>query len=435
MFFNKEAVCDGIELSVMECDKFKAGVLGFSLSIPLSKADVSRSLILSGLLRRGSLKYPSMAALNRRLDELYGSYVEIKSTHHADTLSLNIVAELLDDRYIPDGTDVLGGVIEVISEVLLFPVYNQQGVGERLLEQEIRVASDNLRAEINNTRVYAVRRCSEIMRGENSNYPTVKELKELVAATTLEEVEATRKKLITSAKLEVFYIGSAKRSDIEKKLCTAFSSHRFANERRHSLASLLRREYFKEGSEKMPVFQSKLAMSFSSGICIAKDDDSCYAALMLNEIFGGSASSKLFVNVREKMSLCYYCSSSFSIYTGVITVSSGIEADKLQTVKAAIIEQLDEIKRGDFTDAELTAAKKSIVHAYRQLYDSPFDLQAFYNGRTLVGINDGIEETVEKLLKVTREDVIAVADRITFDAMFFVEGSSTAPMNEEDENE
>lgn len=435
MLFCKEKVCDGIELSVMECDKFKSGVIAFSLSVPLSKEAVAHGLILSGMLRRGSKSYPSMAALNRRLDELYGSYVEIKSAHHADTLSLTVIAEVLGDKYIPDGADVLGGVIEVIADMLLFPAFTRSECGERLLGQEVKVVSDNLKAEINNTRVYAVRRCSELMRGEGSAYPTVKELRATVASTSLDDVEALRNELMSNSALEVFYIGDAPSERIAKKLCEAFSIHRFGDKRRMGIATPLRRAVFAEGSEKMPVSQSKLAMGFSSGIRISSDSDDCYAALMLNEIFGGSASSKLFLNLRERMSLCYYCSSSFSIYTGVFTVSSGIEADKLEIVKAAILEQLEAIKTGSFTDAELLAARKSVTHGYRQLYDSPFDLQSFYSGRMALGISDSVEDCIDKLLGVSREDIIEVASRISLDAVFFIEGSAGARADEEDENE
>ena len=435
MFFCKETVTDGISLSVIESDKFKAGVITFSLSLPLSKPVVAHNLILSGMLRRGTISYPTMADINRRLDELYGSYVEVKSVHLGNDLSLVLTAEVLDNKYIPDGTDALGGVIDLIAEILLSPAFLQSASGERLLDQERRIVSDNLRAEINNTRVYAVRRCSELMRGENSPYPTVSELKDLVANATLEEIKAAREELITTSPLEVFYIGATPTEEIKEKILSAFSGHKFAIDLRANTVTPLSRECFAESSEKMPVSQSKLTMGFSTRACISKDNNDCYAALMLNEIFGGSASSKLFLNVREKMSLCYYCSSSFSIYTGVITVASGIEADKLAIVKRAILDQLCEIQNGNISDAELTAARKSILHGYRQLYDSPFDLQSFYSARMAFGINDSIEECTAKLMKVSREDVIDIAKRISLDALFFIEGTSGAKADEEDENE
>ena len=435
MFFCKDTVSDGIELSVIECNKFKAGVISFSLTLPLSKKAVAHGLILSGLLRRGTLEYPSMAALNRRLDELYGSYIEVKSVHLGSNMSLVLTAEVLDNKYIPDGTDALGGVIDIIADILLRPFLCENGFDKKLLDQEIRVTLDNLNAEINNTRVYSVRRCSELMRGDSSSYPTVSELKELVAATTYEDVIALRNEMLSSSPLEVFYIGDTPRAAIADKLRSAFATYSFSIEHTLNSVSPLRRERFVEAREKMPVSQSKLAMGFSSGVCISENDDTYYTALMLNEIFGGSASSKLFLNVRERMSLCYYCASSFSIYTGVMTVSSGIEADKLDIVNGAILEQLEEIKQGNISESEFSAARKSILHGYRQLYDSPFDLQSFYSGRMALGISDTVETCTDKLMRVTKDDVVALAKEISLDALFFIEGDSVSGADEEDENE
>ena len=157
--------------------------------------------------------------------------------------------------------------------------------------------------------------------------------------------------------------------------------------------------------------------------------------LMLNELFGGSASSKLFLNVRERMSLCYYCSSSFSTYSGIMTVSSGIEVKNFEAVRAAVIDQLEQIKKGNISESELYAAKRSIENAYRQLYDSPFDLQSFYSGRMLFGITDTIEDCREKLMSVSLEQIVALANKVTLDALFFVEGTSCGETDEEDDDE
>ena len=434
MILHKEKINGATALSVIKTDKFKTSVISFSMTIPVTKEKFAYNLLLSHILRRGTKSYPSTMLINKRLDELYGSYIEVKSVHLGANMSLVLTAEVLDNKYIPDGTDALGGVIDVIADILLHPLLSSESFDKKLLDQEIRIALDNLNAEINNTRVYSVRRCSELMRGDSSRYPTVSELKELVAATTYEDVLALREELLSSP-LEVFYVGGTPEDEIASKLLSSFASHSFAFPHAPNSVSPLRRESFAEAREKMPVSQSKLAMGFSSGVCISKDDDSYYAALMLNELFGGSASSKLFVNVRERMSLCYYCASSFSIYTGVMTVSSGIEADKLDVVKGAILEQLEEIRKGNISDGEFSAARKSILHGYRQLYDSPFDLQAFYSGRMAFGIDDTVESCTDKLMQVTKDDVIALANKITLDALFFIEGESGGGADEEDENE
>ena len=135
------------------------------------------------------------------------------------------------------------------------------------------------------------------------------------------------------------------------------------------------------------------------------------------------------------MSLCYYCSSSFSTYSGIMTVSSGIEVKNFEAVRAAVIDQLEQIKKGNISESELYAAKRSIENAYRQLYDSPFDLQSFYSGRMLFGITDTIEDCREKLMSVSLEQIVSLANKVTLDALFFVEGTACGAIDEEDDDE
>ena len=435
MKFTTKRIADGISLSVMPSDKFKAGVIALSLTVPLTRHGSAYNHILSGLLRRGTRKYPDMATLNRRLDELYGSYVEIKSNHVGNNLSLSFVCEVLDNKYIPDGTDTLGGVIDIVADMLTNPLFCQDCFEQALFDQEIRVILDALNAEINNTRAYAIKRCAELMFESYDDYPTVAETKQIVSEATIDDIRKHFKQLLSSAPLDVFYIGATDEQVLKDALERSFGSFSFGKQHNICSAAPIKRESFAESSEKMPVSQGKLAMCFSTSTALSQGNDDYYTALMLNELFGGSASSKLFLNVREKMSLCYYCSSSFSTYSGLMTVSSGIEVKNFELVRRAILDQLDQIKQGKITDAELYAAKRSIENAYRQLYDSPFDLQSFYSGRMLFGIGDTIENCLEKLMKVRREQIVELANKVTLDALFFVEGTACDEIGEEDEDE
>jgi predicted Zn-dependent peptidase len=182
----------------------------------------------------------------------------------------------------------------------------------------------------------------------------------------------------------------------------------------------------------MPVSQGKLVLGFNTGTVISPTDDRYYTALMFNEILGGSASSKLFLNVREKMSLCYFCSSSYSLYNGAVMVSSGIEVSKRELAKDAILAQLEDIRRGKISQFELEAAQKSIINSYLQLYDSPFDIYNFHSSRHFFGIKESIEDTCQKLLKVSKEQIQEFAKCVSFDVEYFIEGTNKEDGSEED---
>lgn len=435
MVFTKERITDSIFLSVIPSDKFKAGVIAFSLTVPLTRHGSAYNHILSGLLRRGTQSYPTMEALNRRLDELYGSYLEIKSNHVGNNLSLTFICEVLDNKYIPDDTDALAGVIDVVADILLRPLFISEDFDISLFDQEIRVILDSLNAEINNTRAYAVKRCVEIMLEDYDQYPTVDQTKGIVANATPDDIKKHYRLLLDSAPLEIFYIGATPIDDVSASVQRAFGAYSFGACHSNCTAHPIVRNSFAEASEKMSVSQGKLAMCFSTGCCISNESDDYYAALLFNEIFGGSASSRLFLNVREKMGLCYYCSSSYSTYSGIMTVSSGIEVKDLNSVKKSILEQLEQIQSGKITEDELYIAKCSIFNSYKQLYDSPFDLQAFYSGRMMFGIADTVDDCIQKLSSVELGDIVRIAQCTKLDALFFVEGTLERSENEEDENE
>ena len=432
MLLNTKKLSNGINLSTINSDKFKTGVLVASLHLPLTEAGAAYSLLLSSLMGRGTKKYPTLAELNRSLDELYGSYVELRSSHVCNEMSLTISCEILDNRFIPDSTDVLGGVIDILSQLLLFPRFMENDFDEEIFNQEKKIALDNLKAEKNNTRSYSIKRCAELIREGLSSYPKHKRLMELVEGASLADIKELYSRFRGDSFMDIFYIGATEQSVIEGKLLSSLADYKASVTSREILPVPYKRDSAAYVTEKMPVSQGKLAMGFSTGVCLSDSDDRYYVGYMLNEILGGSPASKLFTNVRERMSLCYYCSSSFSIYNGTIMVSSGIEVSKVDTVKAAILSQLEDIKNGNISEYELNAARASITNCYRQLYDNPFDLQSFYGARALFGIKDSIEECLKKLMKVTASDISELAAQMSLDAVFFVEGTLSQDEAEEE---
>ncbi|MBE6534080.1 MAG: insulinase family protein [Ruminococcaceae bacterium] len=434
MFLNKEKISDAIDLASIKTDKFKSSVISFSMTLPLTKKDFAHNLLLSHLLCRGTKSYPSNSALNKRLDELYGSYVEIKSHRIGENISLNIIAEILDNKFIPDNTDVFEEIIKIVSELILSPAFLQKDFNVNFFEQEKKLICDSINAEINNTRVYAAKRCAEIMH-DSTNIPNSKELKELITNTSIDNLLEYHRYLITHAPINIFYVGSQDGKIINNKISLNFSKYPYSSKLPLVFPRAIKRGNTLELSEEMQVSQGKLALGFSLGVTANNTDDLYYTAIMLNEILGGSASSKLFLNVREKLSLCYYCSSSFSIYSGIMLISAGFEVKNYEIARNAIFEQIEDIKHGNISDVEFHAAQKSVTNSYRQLYDSPFDIQAFFGDRSLFNITDNIEDTINKLLHVTKADVIKFAENIKFEASYFVKGTSSSNAEEEDLDE
>ena len=417
------SVTPSMTLHAIRNDRHKTGVLTFTLPSPLSAQSTAYHILLAGIMRRGTQKYPSIAAINRRLDDLYATDVEVRSTKIGKNLFLTITAEMLDNRYVPTDEDLLDGVLEVIADLLFHPLLKNGGFDEEAVRQEIRCAIDALDAEINNTRAYAITRCVESMYRNDPDFPTVAKLREVIAKANGDALYQHYCDLISQAPIDVFYVGSLAPEEVAKKLSIALLDAPTTQSFSPLPLMAAKVGIPVSQTQTMPVAQGKLAMGFRTGICATTDSEAHYQMLLLNEIFGGSPASKLFMNVREKMSLCYYCSSSYSIYTGDMMVSSGIEVKNRAIAEEAIREQLREIQRGNVTETEFSAAKKSLQNCYRQLYDNPLDLQTFLGTRQLFGISETVEECCQRLSDVRLEDVIAISQGVVCDTVFFVEGT------------
>ncbi len=417
------SVTPSMTLHAIRTDRHKTGVLTLTLPLPLSSQSTAYHILLAGIMRRGTQKYPSIAAINRRLDDLYATDVEVRSTKIGKNLLLTMTAEMLDNRYVPTDEDLLDGVLEVIADLLFHPLLKDGCFDEEATRQEIRCAIDALDAEINNTRAYAMTRCVESMYRNDPDFPTVAKLREIILGANGRVLYEHYRNLIQNAPIDVFYIGSLAPEEVADKLLRALSDAPTTQSFVPLPLVAAKAGTPISQTQTMPVAQGKLAMGFRTGVCAAPDSDAHYQMLLLNELFGGSPASKLFMNVREKMSLCYYCSSSYSIYTGDMMVSSGIEVRNREVAEAAIREQFTQIQRGNVTEAEFSAAKKSLQNCYRQLYDNPLDLQTFLGTRHLFGISETVEECCQRLSTVRLEDVIAISQDVVCDTVFFVEGT------------
>lgn len=435
MVLEKVSLTDGIVLSAFRTDKFKTGLINFTFSIPFSAKNAAYNTLLPELLKRGTEKFPDISSIDKRLDELYSTTLDMRSSRIGKNLILSVTADLLDEKYIFDDTNLLDEVLELVFEILTKPRLIDGLFPDKIFEQEKRFFLENIDASKNNTRNYSLIRLSEMMYSRDMQIPTIEESKKIVSEITNRDIVDFYKTVFLSAPVEIFYIGSLDINTVKDKTNCFFAGRDTV--RPLSTKTIPYAEPvcdFKSVCEKMPVSQGKLAIGFKTDTVISTTETDYYSVILMNEIFGGSAASKLFLNVREKLNLCYFCSSSYNQYTGVLTVSSGIENKNRDIAEKAILSEFEKVKRGEISDIEIESAKKSLKNAYRQLYDSPYDILSFYGNRGYFSINDTIESTEAAILSLTREDVVRVANKVVLDSMFFVEGTSTYD-EEDEENE
>lgn len=424
MYLKRKKLSPSLSLSAVQTDTFKTETLSVSIVTPTDRKQSPASLLALSILKRGTQKYKMQQEINLRLDELYATSISLKTQRLGNANILGFVAEMLCEAYTDGKTDVFGGTLDVIAEMLFHPLQEENGTFlAPYIESEKNNQCDAIEAQINNPRAYAAMRCREIMFAGDPYGVNLLGKTEEIRALNAKELAACYHDLIGSYRYEIFYIGPRSIENVEKYLKEYILPYIKQETYREVVQTVAPDEVseIRRVTEDMPLAQGKLSLGFRTGVNLQSPD--FYAMLVMNEIYGGSPVSKLFMNVRERLSLCYYCSSSYDIVKGALFVSSGISPQNKPMAEREILKQLDEIKCGKVTTAELEAAKHSLCNSYRALADSPALLEGYYFCRGELLVDCTIEECMGRIRDVVLDDVIRVAAGVTLDTVYFLNGN------------
>ncbi len=417
----KKKIGDGINLNYLETDKFKTGLLSVNFIAPLSAESAALNAVIPTILMRGSKKYPNMAEINKALDYLYASSLGTRNNKRGEMQIFGLFAGMLNSEYTINGEDLVSEVLDVVGDILLNPVTDGEAFDAAYTESEKNNLIDAINARINDKSYYARTRCTEIM-CENELFGLSETgTAEDVYKISAESAYAHYKYALSKYPVEILFVGKC---DVDVLSCKL--SKLFEKVERNPLplpeTKVVRTvESAKSVTEDMPVNQGKLVLGFRSGTVVSEAEYPAF--LMANEIFGGGVTSKLFMNVREKMSLCYYCQSIPDGTKGLMLVQSGIQVDKREIAQKAILEQLEAVKNGDFSNEELTSAKLGLINGHRELSDSARGLELWYLGRLLAGVDTDLDDVVRAIEGVTPDDVTAAMRRVTLDTVYFLNGT------------
>ncbi|MBO5219229.1 MAG: insulinase family protein [Clostridia bacterium] len=427
----KKHIADGVNFNYLETGKFKTGFLSVNFIAPLDAATAAENALIPAILMRGSEQYPNMAEINKKLDYLYASGMSSRNNKRGEMQIFGIGASMLDSAYTIGGEDLISEVTEVLADILFHPVTKDGAFDAAYTESEKNNLIDAINGKVNNKAVWARTRCiQEMCRNERFGLSETGTVEEVQACTPASVYEQYRY-MLENYPVEIFFVGQCDADALAAKFAALF-----ADVKRTPLP-IPKTEIIREAkevrtvTEDMPVNQGKLTIGFRSGVTLSEPE---YPAMMMfNEIFGGGVTSKLFMNVREKMSLCYYCSSAPDATKGLMIVSSGIEVEKREIAEKAIFDQLDAVKRGDFTEDEQNSALLSLINGYRELSDSARGLETWYLGRLLEGMDNDPDDVVESLKAVTREQILAAANRVSCDTIYFLNGTLKGEDDGDDE--
>ncbi len=413
----------GAWLRAVHTSKFKSSYLSITLLAPLTKETAGANALIPEVLRRGTAVHPDMEALSAALDELYGGAVEPAVRKRGETQCVGFAASFLDDAYALKGERILEPAAALLGELLLKPCTEKGVFRADYTAGEKANLIDRIRAQINDKRTYATQRLTqEMCKYEAYGVDRLGD-EASVAAITPESLWERYQQLLRTAQVEVYYCGSAQPDRVAEALRAALEGLP-VNEDRIDPACDVRVSAGPEPivvEEAMDVSQGKLALGFRTGglTCWEEDFPALYLA---TAVFGGTTLSKLFMNVREKLSLCYYASATLEKMKGLVLVSSGIEFDKYQTAKDEILAQLEAVKRGEIEDWELEGSRRTLIGACMAILDEQSRQEEYWLGQTTAGLEESPKELAARLEAVTREQVAAAAQKLQLDTIYFLKG-------------
>ncbi|MGM9585392.1 MAG: EF-P 5-aminopentanol modification-associated protein YfmF [Faecousia sp.] len=416
---NTISIAPGVTLRYFRDARFKQGAFSFQLVHPMGKQEAAMNALLPSVLLRGTRSCPDLRAITQRLDELYGAAVSPLVRRVGDYQTTGFYCAFMDDRFALPGDRVLAPMLSFLGELLLDSPTENGAFLPDFVESEKKNLISTIESDRNDKRLYAMQRLlKEMCAGDSFGLPRLGEPED-VAAITPEGLTVHYREILRTSPMELLYVGSAPQEQVLSALEPLLSTLDRAP------APLPPQTAFAPNSgsditDTMDVAQGKLCMGFTTPVTNRCED--MPAMQMLNAILGAGMTSKLFLHIRERMSLCYSIDSAYYGSKGILLVNAGIDFDKESTVREEVLRQLQACRDGDITDEEMTAAREAILSSLRAVHDSPGSIESFYATAALSATILDWEGYLQAVEAVTREDVVRCARSLTLNSTYFLKG-------------
>ena len=412
---------DNIKLNYISMTKLKTTSVGVYIHRPLNAREASYNTLLTYVLKSASRLYPTRESIAAYLDDLYGATMGASVLKMGEDHILYFDAETICDKYSPDNEPLLSELLKLLMSVIFDPKIENGAFDKTIVDQERKNVIDRIDAFINDKRQYASIRCqAETARDTNFAIMRFGD-KETLSKITAEGLYEYYKSIITSSVIDIYVCGEADINSAEKTVREYIKTLNFSESTVPKTDIILRSsDTINNVTDTFSVSQGKLAMGFLTNT--KPYDDDYYALLVFNSVFGAGTHSKLFNNVREKLSLAYYASSQLEKFKGMLIVNAGIEFENFDKARDEILLQLEEIKNGNISEHEFVSSINAIVNTCNSYYDDQRALASYYLSESLTDTNRSLDEYIDNIKKVTVEDVTKIAKKLKLDTVYFLKG-------------
>ncbi|WP_163971281.1 EF-P 5-aminopentanol modification-associated protein YfmF [Oceanobacillus halotolerans] len=417
---NEKIINEGnFRLHIVPTSKYKTINIVVKLKAPLSRDTITKRALLPYVLQQGTKNFPSRTDLQNKLDDLYGAVLAINGSKKGENHIISVRLEIANPKFIPNASNLKEEALQILQEIIFNPKTNGGSFEETIVEREKETLRHKIDSIIDEKMSYANMRLIDEMCKDEAYQLHVNGYKE-----DLDEINATSlytyyQQILQEDQMDVYVLGDIDQKEIEQKLPTLLSKSRKGESAEETKTSSYQKKGEpKEVIEHQDVQQAKLHIGYRTNTIFSDND--YFALQVFNGLFGGFPSSKLFINVREKNSLAYYASSRLESHKGLLLVFSGIAPTDYEKAKDIIIEQMNAMKNGDFTENELEEIKGLIENQLLETMDHPQGFIELLYQQVIGGKQITPETLMNQVKQVTKEDVIKVANKMEEDTIYLL---------------
>lgn len=415
------SLAPGVTLRCFADSRFKQGCISFQIIRPMSRDEAAQNALIPNILLRATRNHPDLRAITHKLDELYGAAVSTVVRRVGDYQTTGLYCSFLDDRFALTGDEILRPVLEFLMELVLDSPTENGGFLPEIVESEKKNLISTIESQRNDKRIYAMDQLFKIMCREDSFGLSRLGEKEQVAAIDAVELYRHYQKILRESQIHIFYVGDAqpeKVADILRPMLARME---------RNPVDLPQQTPFhtcpgQDKVETMEVSQGKLCMGFTSPI--TNRDQEFAAMQVFNTLYGSGMTSKLFMRIREQLSLCYSIGSGFYGSKGILAVSAGIDFDKVDQTKQEVLALLEDCRQGRISPEELEAGREAVLSTLRATHDSPGSIENYYATAALSGMNMTPAEYMAAVEQVGLADVVACANSLSLHSTYFLKGAT-----------
>jgi predicted Zn-dependent peptidase len=408
---------NNINLTLIKTSKFKTNLVSVYIQRELDREDVTKNALLPSVITSGSNKYPTLREISHKLDSLYGASLLSNAGKRSEKQILEFKILGINDKFIDE--DIFKDMIEFLNEIINNPFIEDEGFKEEYLNLEKQNLRDKIKAAINDKKSYAQSKCVEAMCKDERYSIDENGYEDDIESITAVDLYNHYKNILKTSPINIVVEGNFDEDFVLESIKQNFKFER------GEIIEIPRGEFSKKVDEvkiveeKMDITQGKLVMGYRANVDYM-DNDKYYSLVVGNSVFGGGAHSKLFNNVREKESLCYYVYSSVEKYKSIMFVSSGIEAQNYEKAVKIIKEQLEDLKNGKITDQEISNSKSALINSAKSVTDNIGGMSEFSFAQSFAKTNSTVEDLIKSIEKVTVDDIVNAVKDIELDTVYFL---------------